>query len=119
MESEATTRIDAYIAGLPAWERETVSRLRALVHEADPEVAEEWKWDTPVFSRRGQVCAIGVFKDHIKVNFFKGASLPDPRGLFNAGLEAKNSRGIDIREGDAIDEAGLVELVRTAVARNR
>ena len=119
MEPEASARIDAYIAGLPEWQRTLASRLRDLVHEADPAIAEDWKWDTPVFARQGQVCAIGVFKDHVKVNFFKGASLPDPRGLFNAGLEAKNSRAIDFGEGDSIDEAGLQELVRAAVARNQ
>src|SRR5688500_15657818 len=114
MESDPSARIDAYIAGLPGWQRDMASRLRAVVHDADPDIAEDWKWDTPVFTRRGQVCAIGVFKDHVKVNFFKGASLPDPRGLFNAGLEAKNSRAIDFGEGDSIDEAGLQELVRAA-----
>jgi hypothetical protein len=119
MASDASARIDGYISGLPGWQRDAASRLRALIHEADPAIGEDWKWDTPVFTRGGQVCAIGVFKDHIKVNFFKGASLPDPRGLFNAGLEAKASRAIDLCEGDPIDEAGLGELVRAAVARNR
>ena len=119
MASEASERIDAYIAGLPDAQRSTVERLRALVHEADPGMTEEWKWDTPVFAHGGLVCAIGVFKDHLKVNFFKGASVQDPRGLFNAGLDAKATRAIDIRPGDAIDEAGLIELVQAAVARNR
>ena len=117
--TDTTAQIDAYIAGLPAWQRLLASRLRELIHEAEPGIAEEWKWSTPVFAYRGQVCAIGVFKDHVKVNFFKGASLADPRGLINAGLEAKASRGVDLYEGEAIDEAGLMELVRSAVERNR
>jgi hypothetical protein len=119
MTDDASSRIDAYIAALPGWQRSTAARLRALIHEADAAIVEEWKWDVPVFAQRGMVCAIGAFKDHMKVNFFKGASLDDARSLFNAGLEAKASRAIDIREGDAIDEAGLVDLVRAAVARNR
>jgi len=119
MATDATERIDGYVAGLPDAQRSTVARLRALVHEADPDIIEEWKWDTPVFAHGGLVCAIGVFKDHLKLNFFKGASVPDPRGLFNAGLDAKATRAIDFHPGDTIDEAGLIELVRAAVARNR
>jgi hypothetical protein len=119
MGADATGRIDAYIAGLPGWQRNTASRVRALIHLADPEIVEDWKWDTPVFARRTSVCAIGAFKDHMKVNFFKGASLPDPHGLFNAGLEAKTSRAIDLHDGDSIDEPRFVELVREASARSR
>jgi hypothetical protein len=119
MATDAAAQIDAYIAGLPAWQGLLATRLRELIHEAEPGIVEEWKWSTPVFAHRGQVCAIGVFKDHVKVNFFKGASLADPWGLLNAGLEAKASRGIDLHQGDAIDEAGLRELVRSAVDRNR
>jgi hypothetical protein len=112
-------RISGYITELGGWRGEMMSRLRALIREAAPELAEEWKWDTPVFVQNGNVVAIGAFKDHIRLNFFKGASLADPKGLFNAGLEAKASRGIDYREGDAIDEAGVTDLVRAAVAQNR
>jgi hypothetical protein len=119
MAGDASARIDDHLAGLPDWQRELAGRLRALIHDAEPAITEEWKWGSPVFSHRGQVCAIGVFKDHVKVNFFKGASLADPRGLFNAGLEAKTSRGIDLRKGDVIDEAGLRELVQAAVRANR
>jgi hypothetical protein len=92
--------------------------MRQLIHDADPEIVEEWKWDTPVFSHAGHVCAIGAFKDHVKLNFFKGASLADPDGLFNAGLEAKTSRAIDLTEGDRVDEDALKRLIRTAIARN-
>jgi len=114
----ASQQIDNYIKGLDDWRGKMVARLRKLILGAAPELTEEWKWDTPVWSHKGNVVAAGVFKDHVKLNFFKGASLPDPHGLFNAGLEAKASRAIDIREGDALDEAALQELIRAAVAQN-
>ena len=111
-------QIDDYLKGLTDWRGKTVARLRKLIREAAPELAEEWKWDTPVWSHKGNVVAAGVFKDHVKLNFFKGASLEDPNGLFNAGLDAKATRAIDIAEGEAIHEAALKDLVRTAVAHN-
>ena len=116
---DPTAQIDAFLDGLPAWQRDSATRLRQLVHEADPAIEEAWKWDTPVFAHDGNVCAIGAFADHVKVNFFKGASLPDPNSLFNAGLEAKTTRAIDLGEGDGIDEAAFRTLVSTAVAANR
>ncbi len=108
--------IDNYIKELSDWRGKTLARLRRLILETAPELSEEWKWDTPVWSYKGNVVAGGVFKDHIKLNFFKGASLEDPKGLFNAGLDAKASRAIDFHEGDHIDEPALKELVRAAVA---
>ena len=113
-----TQTIDNYIQGLGDWRGKMIARLRVLVLEAAPELTEEWKWDTPVWSHKGNVVAAGVFKDHVKLNFFKGASLEDPNGLFNAGLDAKATRAIDISEGDEIDEVALRDLVRTAVAYN-
>jgi hypothetical protein len=110
--------ITNYIAELGDWRGDTLARLRKLILEADPEIVEEWKWDTPVWSHKGNVVAVGAFKDHIKLNFFKGASLSDPHRLFNAGLEAKASRAIDLHAGDDIDEAAVTELVRAAVAHN-
>ena len=109
-------RVDAYIASLDGWRRDAIVGLRALIHEAVPDIGEDWKWDTPVFVRRTNVCALGVFSDHVKVNFFKGASLADPAGLFNAGLEAKTSRAIDLREGelDRLDADAFRALVRQA-----
>jgi hypothetical protein len=92
------------------------TRLRELIHEADPAVGEAWKWDTPVFVHGSNICAIGAFADHVKVNFFKGAALNDPGRLFNAGLEAKTSRAIDLREGDRFREEEFRALVREAVA---
>jgi hypothetical protein len=114
--STPTKQIDKYIKDLADWRGELISRLRTLVLQAAPELIEEWKWDTPVWSHKGNVVAAGVFKDHVKLNFFKGASLADPDGLFNAGLEAKATRAIDFHEGDEIDEAALKDLVGTAVA---
>jgi hypothetical protein len=116
---DASERIDAYIEELAGWQRDVARHLREQIHEADPQIAEDWKWDTPVFTARGkQVCAVGVFKDHVKVNFFKGASIDDPEGLFNSGLEAKNSRAIDLAEGDLLDDEAFRRRVQAAVARN-
>jgi hypothetical protein len=114
----ASQHIDNYIKGLGDWRGDMVARLRKLILDADPDLTEEWKWDTPVWSSKGNVVAAGVFKDHVKLNFFKGASLADPNGLFNAGLDAKATRAIDIAEGEEIDETALKDLVRTAVAYN-
>ena len=111
-------QIDRYIQELGDWRGAIVARLRKLILEAEPNLTEEWKWDTPVWSLKGNVVAAGVFKDHVKLNFFKGASLNDPNGLFNAGLDAKATRAIDIAEGKTIDEKALKDLVRTAVAYN-
>ena len=114
----ASQQIDSYIRDLTDWRGKVIARLRKLILEAAPELTEEWKWDTPVWSHKGNVVAAGVFKDHVKLNFFKGASLEDPNGLFNAGLDAKATRAIDIAEGEDVDEAALKELVRMAVAYN-
>jgi hypothetical protein len=111
-------QIDNYIKTLDDWRGRMVARLRKLILDADPNLTEEWKWDTPVWSHKGNVVAAGVFKDHVKLNFFKGASLADPKGLFNAGLDAKATRAIDIVDGKEIDEAALKDLVRSAVAYN-
>lgn len=116
--SNPSQQIDTYIQGMDDWRGMMIARVRKLILDAAPELTEEWKWDTPVWSHKGNVVAAGVFKDHVKLNFFKGASLGDPRGLFNAGLEAKATRAIDIAEGEQIDEVALKELVRTAVAYN-
>jgi hypothetical protein len=116
--TSASQQIDNYINGLTDWRGKMVARLRRLIREAAPELTEEWKWDTPVWSYKGNVVAAGVFKDHVKLNFFKGASLNDPQGLFNAGLDAKATRAIDMAEGEEINESALKELVRAGVAHN-
>ena len=114
----ASQQIDNHIQGLSDWRGKTMVRLRKLIRDAAPELTEEWKWDTPVWSQKGNVVAAGVFKDHVKLNFFKGASLKDPNGLFNAGLDAKATRAVDFGEGDDINEAALKDLIREAVAYN-
>ena len=110
--------IDKKIAGLADWRGEEMSRLRKLINESDQGLKEDWKWGTPVWTRNGPVVAVGAFKDHLKVNFFKGRRLKDPQGLFNAGLDAKDSRAIDIHEKDKLNEAALKVLIRQAVKLN-
>jgi hypothetical protein len=117
-ETSASQQITNLISSLNDWRGPVLARLRELIHAAAPDIVEEWKWETPVFAQKGNVVATGVFKDHVKLNFFKGASLPDPHKLFNAGLDAKASRGIDIHAGESIDESALAELIRAAVALN-
>src|SRR5437867_786125 len=114
----ASEQITKRISELSDWRGRLLARLRRLILEADPAIVEEWKWETPVWSHNGNVAAVGAFQDHVKINFFKGASLPDPHRLFNAGLDAKATRAIDIYEGDTIDEPALKELLRAAVALN-
>lgn len=114
----ASQHIDNYISELTDWRSAMIARLRKLILESAPELTEEWKWDTPVWSYKGNVVAAGVFKDHVKLNFFKGASLSDPNGLFNAGLDAKTTRAIDLHEGEQIDESAFKDLVRAAVTYN-
>ena len=111
--------IDKQIKDLPDWRGKLLARLRKLVLETSSEISEDWKWDTAVWVCNGNVVAGGVFKDHVKLNFFKGASLKDPKKLFNAGLEAKASRGIDFQEDSKIDEAVLKALVLEAVSLNK
>lgn len=106
------------IEELSDWRGQRLAQLRKIILAAVPGLTEEWKWGTPVWSHNGSVVAVGAFKDYLKINFFKGASLKDPHGLFNAGLEAKASRGIDLHEGDKINEPALKALIREAVALN-
>jgi hypothetical protein len=106
------------IAKLGDWRGKILSRLRIVILEADPHLTEEWKWNTAVWTRNGLVCSAGAFKDHVKINFFHGASLKDPKRLFNAGLDAKKTRAIDFGEDDNIDASTLKDLIRAAVAHN-
>jgi hypothetical protein len=114
----ASELIDNRIAELDDWRGKVISQVRQIVRAAAPEIVEEWKWDTPVWSQNGNVVAAGAFQDHVKLNFFKGASLDDPHHQFNAGLEAKATRAIDIYEDDKINETALKDLIRSAVALN-
>ena len=118
MASDASKRIDQHIKSLGDWRGETMAMLRKIITSASSSLAEEWKWDTPVFTANGNVVALGAFKEGLKINFFKGASLPDPHHLFNGGLDAKTSRAIDLKKGDRINEPALKGLVRAAVAKN-
>ncbi|MBI5822640.1 MAG: DUF1801 domain-containing protein [Chloroflexi bacterium] len=111
--------IDKFIKDLTDWRGKLLARLRKLVLEASPDLTEDWKWETPVWVCKGNVVAGGVFKEHVKLNFFKGASLKDSKKLFNAGLEAKTSRGVDFAEDSKIDEAALKELILQAVEFNK
>jgi hypothetical protein len=111
--------IDARIAELGDWRGETLAKVRALIHEADPEVVEEWKWrGVPVWEHAGIICTGETYKAVVKLTFAKGASLTDPSGLFNSSLEGNTRRAIDMREGDKIDEEALKALIRAAVALN-
>ncbi len=115
----AAQSIDNQIAELSDWRGSLIANLRQLIHEAAPEITEEWKWGTPVWSQNGLVCSAGAFKDHVKLNFFQDAFLPDPKHLFNAGLDAKATRAIDFDEGSNVDIEGLKDLIRAAVGYNR
>ena len=125
-EDEAPAQlIEARIEELGDWRGETLSRVRALIKQADPEVVEEWKWrkatnpGVPVWSHDGMICTGETYKAVVKLTFAKGASLKDPSGLFNSSLEGKVRRAIDIREGEAIDEDAFVALIREAVSLNQ
>ena len=116
--------IDAKIRELGDWRGKTLAKVRKIIHEADPEIIEEWKWakatspGTPVFSHGGIVCTGETYKNVVKLTFAKGAALKDPSGLFNSSLEGNVRRAIDIHEGEKIDEAALKDLIRAAVALN-
>ena len=114
----ASALIDEKIKDLGDWRGKTLARVRALIHEADPEIVEEWKWGIPVWSHGGIVCTGETYKTVVKMTFAKGAALKDPAGLFNSSLEGNTRRAIDIHEGDKIDEAALKDLIRAAVALN-
>jgi hypothetical protein len=114
----ASMLIDARIQELGDWRGEMISRLRALIKQADPEVVEEWKWETPVWSHDGLICTGETYKNVVKMTFSRGASLDDPSGLFNSSLEGKTRRAIDFHEGDEVNEEALITLIRTAVALN-
>jgi hypothetical protein len=116
--------MDARIEELSDWRGETLSALRALIKQADPKVVEEWKWrkpsnpGVPVWSHQGVICTGETYKSVVKLTFFKGASLEDPTGLFNASLEGNTRRAIDVHEDDEIDEQAFVALIRAAVSLN-
>jgi hypothetical protein len=120
----ASALIDEKIKELGDWRGKTLAKVRQIIHQADPEILEEWKWakptspGTPVFSHGGIVCTGETYKSVVKMTFPKGAALKDPSGLFNSSLEGNARRAIDIHEGDKVDEAALKDLIRAAVALN-
>jgi len=120
----ASPVIGARIRELKDWRGQMLAEVRAIIHEADPEIVEEWKWakatspGVPVFSHGGIVCTGETYKDHVKMTFAKGASLKDPARLFNSSLEGNVRRAIDIHEGDSINKAALKDLIRAAVKLN-
>jgi hypothetical protein len=124
MAEDPARQIDARIEELGDWRGETLARLRGLIQQADPDVVEEWKWKkpsnpgVPVWSHDGSICTGETYKSVVKLTFFKGASLDDPSGLFNASLEGNTRRAIDVHEEDEIDEQAFVALIRAAVSLN-
>ena len=117
--SDASQKISERIAELGDWRGETLARMRMLIHEADPAVVEEWKWmGTPIWSHDGILCTGESYKDKIKLTFAKGASLKDPKRLFNSSLDGNVRRALDIFEGQAVDEAAFKKLILDAVALN-
>jgi hypothetical protein len=123
-KTNASELIHKRIGELGDWRGKTLSKVREIIKEADPDIVEEWKWvkstnpGTPVWSHNGGICTGETYKNVVKLTFFKGAALDDPSGLFNSSLDGKVRRAIDIKEGDRIDEDALKELVREALALN-
>jgi hypothetical protein len=115
----ASALIDARIASLGDWRAPMLSRLRALIKEADPDVVEEWKWSNPVWSHDGLICTGETYKKAVKMTFARGAAVPDPAGLFNSSLDGNVRRAIDFHEGEKIDEKALKALIRAAVEVNQ
>jgi hypothetical protein len=117
-DESASARIDERIMELADWRGKTLAKVRELIHHADPEIVEEWKWGIPVWSHGGIVTTGETYKTAVKLTFAKGAALKDPSRLFNSSLEGNVRRAIDIREGEKINEAALQDLIRAAVALN-
>ena len=123
-QTNASKLIDERIKDLGDWRGKTLSKVRGIIKEADPDIVEEWKWvkptnpGTPVWSHNGGICTGETYKNVVKLTFFKGAALDDPSGLFNSSLDGKVRRAIDIKENDKINEAALKNLIREAVALN-
>jgi hypothetical protein len=115
----ASDLIDERIATLGDWRGETLARIRAVIKEADPQVIEEWKWSNPVWSHHGLICTGESYKKAVKMTFAKGASLPDPSGLFNSSLEGNTRRAIDVHEGETLNEKALKALIRAAIDLNK
>jgi hypothetical protein len=111
--------IDRQIAAFPDWRGEILRSLREVINSADPDIKEEWKWSTAVWTKSGLICAISAFKNHVKINFFQGAHLRDMHGLINAGFDSKDHRAIDFYEGELVDESKVRDLVQEAINFNQ
>jgi hypothetical protein len=124
-ETNASKLIDERVRELGDWRGKTLSKVRGIIKEADPDIVEEWKWvkptnpGTPVWSHDGGICTGESYKNVVKLTFFKGAALSDPSGLFNSSLEGKVRRAIDFKENDKVNEGALKDLIREAVALNQ
>ena len=116
--TSAAKMIDERIKELGDWRGKTLSQIRALIKQADPDVVEEWKWENPVWSHGGIICTGESYKNAVKTTFAKGASLPDPSGIFNSSLGGGTRRAIDFHEGEKINEPAFKEIIRAAVALN-
>jgi hypothetical protein len=116
--SDASKLIDARIRELGDWRGETLTRMRELILDADPEIIEEWKWSNPVWSRNGIICTGESYKTHVKLTFARGASVPDPSKIFNSSLEGNLRRAIDIKEGEEVDARAFKALIKAAIATN-
>ena len=116
--ASASKLIDARIRELGGWRGEALSKVRALIQQADPKMTEEWKWEVPVWSHDGIICTGEAYKAAVKLTFARGAALKDPAGLFNSGLDGNVRRAIDVREGKRVNEKALKALIREAVAFN-
>ncbi|MBI2356884.1 DUF1801 domain-containing protein [Candidatus Dojkabacteria bacterium] len=115
---DGSNQIDSYISSLEGWKKELVSRLREIVLKSDSNIVEEWKWGAPVWSKDGLVCSVSAFKNHVGMNFFKGASLDDEGGIFNNGLDSKKMRSIKFLEGEKVNEKGIQGLIQASITLN-
>ncbi len=118
-EDSASVLIDKRINELDGWRGKMLAQVRALINKAVPEVVEEWKWNVPVWSHNGIICTGEAYKAAVKLTFPKGATVDDPKGLFNSSLEGKVRRALDLHEGDKIDEAAFKKLIKAAAALNK
>lgn len=116
---DVSEKVTKSIESYNDWRGELLKELRALINETAPELTEDLKWGVPVWTYKGLVCAISAFKDHVKMNFFKGAYLPDPKGIINGGQDSKEHRSINLSQGDKLDTAAIKELLLAAVAYNK
>lgn len=111
-------QIDEMIASISDWRGDLLADLRRLINETEPNLTEDWKWSVPVWTKNGLICAISAFKDHVKINFFKGAHLPDPTHIFNSGLDSKDHRSINFAKNEVVNKDAIQKLIRAAVALN-